>query len=242
MLTCSDALQVAVRCDTVQKEAFYIAMAVKKDMTCEIIALKNIPTESSTGWQTILQDIRKRGFRQVLMFIADGLSGVKDVVKEEYPKSHFQRCVFHKKGNVLREARTSHKYEMAKDLERIFILEDSDYTLKKAKRKVAAFLSKWKMRYSYLHRKFSDDDMEHYFAYLKFPAKIQRMIYTTNWVERLNKKIRRTEKIRNSFPNVDSALNLIGACLMDAERNYQTHPVTAFKPALKAFVGMFKNG
>ena len=68
------------------------------------------------------------------------------------------------------------------------------------------------------------------------------MIYTTNWVERLNKKIRRTEKIRNSFPNVDSALNLIGACLMDAERNYKTYPVTAFKPVLEELVKMFENG
>ncbi len=237
-----DALQVAVRRDTVEKEAFYIAMAVKKDMTREIIALKNIPTESSTGWQTILQDIRKRGVEQVLMVIADGLPGVKDVVKKEFSKSLFQRCIFHKKGNVLRDTRSSHKSEMAQDLKRVFILKDQNYTVEKAKRKLTAFLSKWSKRYPHLHRKFEASDIEHYFAYLKFPAEIQRMIYTTNWVERLNKKIRRTEKIRNSFPNVDSALNLIGACLMDAERNYQTYPVTAFKPVLEELVKMFENG
>jgi transposase-like protein len=30
------------------------------------------------------------------------------------------------------------------------------------------------------------------------------MIYTTNWIERLNKVIRKTEKVRNSFPLKDN--------------------------------------
>jgi transposase-like protein len=55
------------------------------------------------------------------------------------------------------------------------------------------------------------------------------MIYTTNWIERLNKSIRRTTKIRNSFPNSDSALNMICAHLIEKENtNYRKYPVTAF--------------
>ena len=41
--------------------------------------------------------------------------------------------------------------------------------------------------------------------------------------------IRRTTKIRNSFPNSDSALNLICALLIEKENtNYRKYPVTAF--------------
>ncbi|AEB28406.1 Transposase [Francisella hispaniensis] len=54
------------------------------------------------------------------------------------------------------------------------------------------------------------------------------MIYTTNWIERLNKEIRRTTKIRNSFPNPDSAMNLVCASLMDFEQKTYKYPVTAF--------------
>lgn len=54
------------------------------------------------------------------------------------------------------------------------------------------------------------------------------MIYTTNWIERLNKEIRRTTKIRNSFPNPDSAMNLICASLINFEQKTYKYPVTAF--------------
>jgi len=56
------------------------------------------------------------------------------------------------------------------------------------------------------------------------------MIYTTNCVERLNKKIRKTERRRNSFPNPNSALTLICAQLMDIEEHIYKYPVTAFPP------------
>jgi transposase-like protein len=236
-----DAIQIAVRRDTVQKEAFYTVIGVKKDMTREILSLENIPTESSTGWRKILQGIKKRGVEKVLMFIADGLAGVRNVVKEEFPKSNFQRCIFHKKKNILYEIRSSNKNEMATDLERVFVLENDKFTVEKGKRLLNGFLKKWGKRYPHLHRKFEEIDLESYFSYSKFPGKIQRMIYTTNWVERLNKKIRRTERIRNSFPNVDSALNLVGACLIDADRSFKTYPVTSFKPALEKLVQMLED-
>jgi len=54
------------------------------------------------------------------------------------------------------------------------------------------------------------------------------MIYTTNWIERLNKEIRMTIKIRNSFHNVDSALNLICFALLNFEQLVYKYPVTAF--------------
>ena len=37
------------------------------------------------------------------------------------------------------------------------------------------------------------------------------MIYSTNWIERLNKEFKRVLDIRNSMPNPDSALALAGA-------------------------------
>ena len=36
-----------------------------------------------------------------------------------------------------------------------------------------------------------------YYTYTNFHPKVRRMIYTTNWIERLNKEFRRTFKIQN---------------------------------------------
>jgi len=86
-----------------------------------------------------------------------------------------------------------------------------------------------KLTYPYIKRYFQDQHLEHYFAYLSFPYQIQSMIYTTNWIESLNKIIRKTQRVRNSFPTTDSAMNLICWCIMDREENnYLKHPITSF--------------
>jgi len=226
-----DALYIPVRRDTVKKEAFYIVLGVRKDLKRDILGVYNIPVESAEGWRYVFKDIKKRGVEKVLMFIADGLTGLKKVVNEEFPASKFQRCIVHKNRNILLKARTNDKDLLSADLKKVFKLEDTSYTIQDGKKNLTLFLNKWSKKYPHIVRQFDDFDIDSYFQYLDFPAPIQRMIYTTNWVERLNKGVRKTQRIRNSFPNPESALNLVGAYLMDFEDRVYKYPVTALKKA-----------
>ncbi|PIE78557.1 MAG: hypothetical protein CSA15_07170, partial [Candidatus Delongbacteria bacterium] len=71
-------------------------------------------------------------------------------------------------------------------------------------------------------------------AYLDFPYDIQSMIYTTNWIERINKEIKKITYAKNSFPDERSALNLVCSILMDKEkRNWNKYPVSNFKNSQK---------
>ncbi len=223
-----DALWIPVRRDTVKKEAFYIVIGLRKDLKRDILGVFNIPVESSEGWRDVLVDIKKRGVEKCLMFIADGLSGLKNVVNQEYPASKFQRCLVHKIRNLLVKLRTEDKKQLADDFRNVFQLENSKYTIDEGKNNLNKFLNKWSKKYPHIVRQFDEFELDNYFAYLKFPESIQRMIYTTNWIERLNKGVRRTQKVRNSFPNPESALNLIGAYLMDFEKRVYKYPVTSF--------------
>ncbi|MDH5717943.1 MAG: transposase [Spirochaetia bacterium] len=65
---------------------------------------------------------------------------------------------------------------------------------------------------------------------------------TTIWNERLNKAVRKTEKVRNSFPNPESALNLICAFLMDFEKNVYKYPITSFISVQDTLNKMFEDG
>ena len=223
-----DALFVPVRRDTVEKEAFYIVLGLKPNFKREILGVYNIPQETSEGWREVMRDLKSRGLKRCLLVVADGLIGLPSVIKEELPKSQFQRCIVHKKRNILLKVRSKDKRDLADDLAKVFKLEKNKYTLKKAKLRLDNFIEKWEVRYSWMRNKFKEEDLEYYFAYLNFPVKAQRMIYTTNWIERLNKHIRRTIKIRNSFPNVDSALNLICSSALDFENKVYSYSVTAF--------------
>ena len=63
--------------------------------------------------------------------------------------------------------------------------------------------------------------------YWFYPVQIRRMLVTTNWIERLNKKIRKTTQHVNRFPNPDAALNLIFMVSQQMEERTYRIPVTA---------------
>ena len=225
-----DALWIPVRRDNVSKEAFYIVLGIRRDIKREVLGVYNIPVESSEGWRDVLQDLKKRGLKKVLMITADGLAGLEGIIKTELPDSFFQKCLVHKIRNILLRARSKDKVKLVDDFHEVFCLEDPNYTMEEGIRRLEIFISKWEKIYPNFHRFFQKDHIEYYFSYLKFPHQIHRMIYTTNWIERLNKAIRKTEKVRNSFPNPDSAMNLICAFLMEYEKDVYRYKITSFLP------------
>ena len=227
-----DAFWVPVRRgERVEKEAFYVAVGLRRDLKRDILGIYNIPSESCEGWREVLKNFKSRGLEKCLMVVADGIKYLEDVIKEELPGTLLQKCIFHKMKNVLLRARKSDKPFLIDDLRHIFTIDDRRYNLKEAKIRLEEFLNKWKYKYPKISQKFKAEHIENYFAYLNFPYKIQRMIYTTNWVERLIKEIRKIQRQRNAFPNPESALNLIGAFLIDYESTTYQFRVAAFVPA-----------
>ncbi len=223
-----DALFIPVRRDTVSKEAFYVVIGLRKDLRRDILGVYDIPMESSEGWREVFKDIKRRGVSKILMIIADGIQYLENVVREEFPGTKLQKCLVHKIRSIILKVRNIHKEEIAKDFKSAFKLEDRYYTIEDGRRNLNDFINKWKKLYPFINNKFKVEHIENYFAYLSFPHQIQRMVYTTNWNERLNKGIRKTQSVRNSFPNVESALNLVGAYLMDFEKRVYNYPVTSF--------------
>ena len=224
-----DALYIPVRRDTVTREAFYIVLGLNRELKREVLGVYNIPIESASGWGFVLDDLQRRGLKHVLMMIADGLTGLKDVIKTRFPDTQIQSCLVHKIRNVLMRARSKDKAELTTDFHHVFELENPNYCLQEGTQRLSLFIQKWNRIYPGLKTMFDDAHIPYYFAYLNFPHQIHRMIYTTNWIERLNKKVKRTTKIRNAFPTPDSALSLICATLMDFEETVYKYPVTAFK-------------
>ena len=61
---------------------------------------------------------------------------------------------------------------------------------------------------------------EYYFTYIKFNYKIRNLLYSTNYIERLNRDFKRTVRMRGSLPNVDSALLLLCSVAMNKQQTY----------------------
>lgn len=204
---------------SVDTEAFYVILAVKEDKTREVIGIYNKPTESSQGWGEMLNDIYERGVQKVGLICADGLKGLEDVISEVFTGTALQRCTTHLKRNVLKDVRHGDKNDVAEDLKQVFRTGDPHYTVEAAWEEWQQFCSKWGRYYRSIKRRGEDCSYKAYFTYLNYDHRIQSMIYTTNWIERLNKDFRRVTRMRGAMPNEESVLLLMGKTAMD-KRNY----------------------
>lgn len=223
-----DALYLKVRRDVVETEAFYIVLGLKPDFTREILSIKNIPTESSLGWKSILFDLRERGLEKVNLFVSDDLKGLGEIINTIYPQSDHQKCTLHLQKNISKEIRIKDRKIFCEGLKEIFNPEENKKVCNKVK-ELKNYLSSWEDKYPSLKKVTQKKDLENYFTYYKYERIIRRMIYTTNWIERFNKSVRRTTKIRNSFPSPESALFLIGYKGLEMEEGAYKYPIYEFR-------------
>jgi len=57
---------------------------------------------------------------------------------------------------------------------------------------------------------------------MSLPQPYRRRLRSTNILERLNQEVRRRERVIRIFPNVESAMRLLGALLMEQDEIWST--------------------
>ena len=115
------------------------------------------------------------------------------------------------------------------DLNQVFNPDEASYSAQQAVVQLKETLIKWSKTYPKLKSTINRNDLETIFTYLNFDYRIRRMIYTTNWIERLNKSFRRTLKMRNALPNPQAAITLMGYVAIEMEEGTYSYPITNFK-------------
>jgi len=225
-----DCIFITVRRgDSYEKEAVYVAYGVTERNTRELLALEISPTESTATWKNIFSSLTRRGVKNVSLVIADGISGMEDIVMEAWRKAKLQKCVIHKMRNILNDIRPKDKATVADDLKHMFDNFDASATKIEAYKKVESFISKWEVRYSTIARHFNKKTLEYYFTYIDFPPEVRRMIYTTNSIENLNKHIRKGTKNKLSFESPERLLDYVFIIIKEFEhKNWSRFPVNQF--------------
>lgn len=200
---------------SVSCEAFYVALAVTEEGRREVLGIFNIPTESAIGWAEIFDTLKDRGVEKVGLVVADGIKGLDTVVGEKFPGTPLQRCVTHLKRNMFAKVNHGDKGALAADLRDIFRTGQRDYTIEMAWEKWRQLCDRWGKDYRAFKLMRNNADYKAYMTYLNYAPEIQSMIYTTNWIERLNRDFRRVTRMRTAMPNEESVLTLMGSVAMD---------------------------
>ncbi|MGI6215234.1 MAG: IS256 family transposase [Christensenellales bacterium] len=180
-----DAAFVSVRRDSVQKEAMHTLIGVDEKGHKEVLDYGLYPSESKENYRSLLQSLKNRGLKDVLVFVSDGLTGLPDAVLEEFPSSKHQACRTHVSRNVMNRIRAKDKVEVGEYLRKVHQADN----LEGAKEKYEAFREKWKVKYSKVI--YTLDRYDNLFTYLEFPKAIQRNLYTNNMIENFNKRVKK---------------------------------------------------
>lgn len=217
------------RGNSYSNEGVHVIYGVREDNHRELLELSINPTESASSWGECFASLKKRGVKKVGLIIADGLPYLENEVHKYFSGAQFQKCAVHKMRSVLNKVRPSDKQSVAADLKELFSNFDASATIEKATVKLQLFLDKWSKHYPRIANSFQEETTEYYFTYIKFPCEIRRMIYTTNQIESLNKKLRKATKNKQSFENPERLLDFLFVIIKDFEENsWMKHPVSAF--------------
>lgn len=125
----------------------------------------------------MLQSIQKRGCSQILLFVSDGLTGIKDACLNVYPEAMHPSCWAHISLNVTRLIRVKDRKEVLDALKSVY----RSKTEEEANLNLDTFISSISKRYSRVIDKFKD--RLNLFGFLSFPKEIQRSLYSTNLIE-----------------------------------------------------------
>jgi transposase-like protein len=198
------------RIDSVSNEAYYTILAVKEDRTREVLSIVNHPTEGASNWREAFEELKKRGLETVNLFVCDGLQGIENTITEVFPMATIQLCTVHLMRNVMAKVKPSDKQQIANELKEVLNPTNPNDTSEIAHQRFIIFINTWLKKYPSL-KVYLQARSKLYFNYFDYHTEIRRMIYTTNWIERLNRNYKRTLRMRSSMPSPESVLFLLGS-------------------------------
>jgi len=228
-----DAIVVKVRDGQVANRPIYAAIGVSLDGERDILGLwAGQGGEGAKFWMAVLTDLRNRGVKDTFFVVCDGLKGLPEVVSNVWPEAIVQTCIIHLIRNTFRL--TSRKYwdELKRGLKPI-------YTAVNATAARAAFdelAEKWGQRYPAVVRLW-DNAWAEFIPFLDYDVEIRRVLCSTNAIESLNARYRRTIKARGHFPSEQAAMKCLYLVTrsLDPTGHGRARWAMRWKPALNAF-------
>ena len=182
----------------VGKKAVYVILGINSEGYKDILGFYIGESESAKYWLNILNELKARGLKDILILCADGLKGLPEAISTAYPNTEFQRCIVHMIRNTMAYVSYKDRRELATDLKTIY----------KAKTADEGYENLMELREKWIKRNVNLDNWinnwENVSTFFKYGEHLRKIIYTTNSIESLNNSYKRINKGRRTFPSVQS--------------------------------------
>ncbi len=215
-----DALWGKVRTNgQVAKVAVYLALGIKIDGNKEVLGMWAATSEGAKFWLHVLTELKNRGVRDIFIGCVDGIKGFPEAMEGVFPATQVQLCLVHMVRNSLSYVGWKERKAVAADLKAIYRAA----TESEAEQGLQAFEQKWDRKYPSNSKSWRAHWPE-LITFLKYPAEIRKVIYTTNAIESLNRSLRKISKNRGVFPHQHRTLR--GTLLREHARQTDSEPMS----------------
>ena len=108
----------------IRKLAAYVILRINTEGKKEVLKITIGDNESAKYWLSVMNELKNRGVKDVLVICADGLTGIKEAIAAAFPKTEYQRCIVHQVRNTLKYVPDKGRKSFATDLKTIYQAAD----------------------------------------------------------------------------------------------------------------------
>ena len=215
-----DAIHYSVRDEgVIRKLAAYVILGLNADGHKEVLAIEVGENESSKYWLSVLNGLKNRGVKDILILCADGLSGMKEAIAAAFPKAEYQRCIVHQVRNTMKYVSDKDRKPFCADLKTIYQAPTEEKALDALER----VTEKWGGKYPNSMRSWKQN-WDAISPIFKFSAAVRKVLYTTNAIESLNATYRKLNRQRSVFPSDKALLKALYLSTFEATKKW-TMPI-----------------
>lgn len=215
-----DAIHYSVRDNgVIRKLAAYIILGINMDGQKEVLTIQVGDHESAKYWLSVLNELKNRGVKDILILCADGLSGIKEAIAAAYPKTEYQRCIVHQVRNTLKYVADKDRKPFANDLKTIYQAPSEEQALEALEQVTET----WSVKYPNSMKSWRQN-WDAICPIFKFSIDVRKVIYTTNAIESLNSTYRKLNRQRSVFPSDTALLKALYLATFEATKKW-TMPI-----------------
>lgn len=215
-----DAIHYSVRDNgVIRKLAAYVILGINVDGQKEVLTIQVGDNESAKYWLSVLNELKHRGVKDILILCADGLSGIKEAIAAAYPNTEYQRCIVHQVRNTLKYVADKDRKPFANDLKTIYQAPSEEQALESLEKVTKT----WSVKYPNSMKSWKQN-WDAICPIFKFSMNVRKVIYTTNAIESLNSTYRKLNRQRSVFPSDTALLKALYLATFEATKKW-TMPI-----------------
>jgi putative transposase len=200
-----DGFVVKARHDgVVRNRTVYVVLGVNMQGHKEVLGLWVAEHEGAKFWLSVMNELRHRGVKDILIASVDGLKGFPDAIEAAFPQTTVQTCIVHMVRNSTRMVAYKNRRAVAKSLRSIYTAATEEAALAA----LDGFSAEWDDKYPSISRSWRDN-WARISPFFEFSPEIRKAVYTTNPIEALNRQLRKVVKTRGAFPNDKAVFKLL---------------------------------